>query len=131
MRHRVEGGRGADRRGVGWRRQGRSPVAGRRSARRSRKRHSLAGEAWDRGCSGARSGGRHGVDRLGWRRRGHEGRQRGVEWAGRRATGGQWVGGTRRVRGAVRGWSVGRAGRVGGVPGSVGRLDCWVQVMDL
>jgi hypothetical protein len=41
-------------------------------ARQSRKRRSLAGEAWDGGCSGVRSGGRWGVDRSGWRRRGRE-----------------------------------------------------------
>jgi hypothetical protein len=83
---------------------------------------------------GERSGRQHGIDRSGWRRRGHEGGRRGVEQAGGRATGGQagrWdalgracgVGSIDRVGGACGDVGV-RACR--GAPGSVGRLDHWV-----
>jgi hypothetical protein len=74
--------------------------------RRSRKRRSSAVQAYDGGCSGVRSGGRHGVDRSGWRRQGREGGRHGVERAG---DGGS--GGTRRAGQAVRSQSVGWAGR--------------------
>jgi hypothetical protein len=58
--------------------------------RRSRKRRSPAREAWDGGCSGARSGGHHGVDRSGWRRRGVRAGGVGLNGqAGGRATGGR------------------------------------------
>jgi hypothetical protein len=117
VRHRVKGGRGAHGRGAGRRRQGRSPVAGRREA--SRKMRSSVGEMWDGGCSDARSGRRRGVGRAA------QGRLVGMEEAGawgqaaRGWTGGWWgvgrAGGTRRVRRRCRvgrghtwlGWTVG------------------------
>jgi hypothetical protein len=72
VRHRVKRGRGADGRGAGQRRQGRSPVVGWHEAKQEEALVS-GGEAWDGGCSGVRSGGWHRVDRLGWRRWGREG----------------------------------------------------------
>jgi hypothetical protein len=56
------------------------------------------------------SGGRHGVDRLGWRRWGHEGGQRRVERAGGTVTGDR--SGRRDMQGRASGvGSVGRAER--------------------
>jgi hypothetical protein len=49
---------------------GRGAHQWRDGARWSRKRRSSVGKAWDGGCSGVRSGGRHGVNLSGWRRRG-------------------------------------------------------------
>jgi hypothetical protein len=75
------------------------------------------------------SGGRHRVDRSGWRRRGCEGGRRGVERASGWATGGEGGrAGRRDAQGRTSGaGSVGRAGHAGdvgvrvceGAPGSV------------
>jgi hypothetical protein len=110
---------------------------GRGGARQNSKRRSSVGEAWDGGCSGTRSGGQRGVGRaaqgrsVGMEEAGHEARRREVERAG------GWRGvrrvGRRDAQGRTSGTgSVGRVGGArGGAPGSVGRLDRWVQVIDL
>jgi hypothetical protein len=46
VRHRVREGRGTDERGAGWRRQGRSPVAGRREAEQKEVLDSGGGVGW-------------------------------------------------------------------------------------
>jgi hypothetical protein len=146
VRHRGGGGRGTSGRGAGRRRMRHSP-AGRRGveeagapvgevmggggrgahrwwggARRSKKRCSSTGEVWGGGGRGAMCG-RRGVGRC----------RVGSHRVGRAMQG--WVTWDRESR--CRSGSVGSdgwrgVGQVGGVDvRRVGRLDCWVQVMDL
>jgi hypothetical protein len=117
-------------------------------ARRSRKRCSSTEEVWDGGCSGVRSGGQRGVGRAGGMGSiGRDGGSGGMRvggkglngWEGGRATVGR--AGKRDARGRMSG--AGSVGQMGGAhgdagvraregtPGSVGRLDRWVQVIDL
>jgi hypothetical protein len=141
--HRVRGGRSADTRGIGRRRQGHSPVAGRREAEQEEALVSGGGVGWrmqwcevrraarDRasgmgsiGRDGGGGGRRHRVERAG-------------EQAGNEGSGGQAgrAGSNERCGVSRSGARVGQAGDAGvrargGTPGSVGRLDCCVQVMN-
>jgi hypothetical protein len=86
-------------------------------------------------AGGGGLGGRHGVDRWGWRRRGVRAGFAGLNgWAG-----GQWGGQVGRRDTQCRTSSVGSIEREGdagvgacrGAPSSIGRLDRWVQEMGL
>jgi hypothetical protein len=106
-------------------------VAGQREAEQEEVLVSGGGGGWrmqwcEIGRAAGGRAGQHGVDWSGWRRRGREGGRREVGRAG----------GTRRVERAMRGRSGGARGDAGvrahgAALGSVGQLDCWVQVMDL